>query len=257
MTDSNAVFDPRALAARLHGLHEAGRQAPTADFALPLDLRHAMDAQNFLVAEESIASNAWKVAVSPDGQAVTAPLHPYAEADSGARIRWAKGMKFEAEIAVRLGMDLPVRRDGDYSRADVADAVATVHLGAELLASAIVEGGKISFLLFLADRLGNSGYVLGPAVPKLLIDRASGTPLKVTLNGQPIYDAPAQHPAGDVLTWLVGYANDKLRPENSLKAGALITTGSLCGAIEVASPGEIEILLNGDARLHLSLTANN
>ncbi len=125
-----------------------------------------MDAQNFLAAEEAIASNAWKVTVSPDGQAVTAPLHPYAEASSGAQIPWVKGMKFEAEIAVRLGSDLPVRRDGGYSRAEVVDAVATVHLGAELLVSAIEESGKVSFLLFLADRLGNSGYVLGPAVPK-------------------------------------------------------------------------------------------
>ena len=255
MTDSNAAFDPRALAARLHDLHEAGKQVPTADFALPADLRHAMDAQNFLAAEESIASNAWKVAVSPDGQAVTAPLFPYAEAESGAKIAWAKGMKFEAEIAVRLGSDLPVRPDGSYSRAEVADAVATVYLGAELLVSAIEESGRISFLLFLADRLGNSGYVLGPAVPKTLIDTATGTPLKVTLNGQPIYDAPAQHPKGDVLTWLLGYANDKLRPENSLKAGALITTGTLCGAIELASPGEIDILLGGTAKLHLSLVA--
>jgi 2-keto-4-pentenoate hydratase len=255
MTDSNAAFDPRALAARLDGLHKAGSQAPTADFALPADLRHAMDAQNFLAAEEAIASNAWKVTASPDGQAVTAPLHPYAEADSGAQIPWAKGMKFEAEIAVRIGSDLPVRRNGDYSRAEVADAVATVHLGAELLVSAIEESGKISFLLFLADRLGNSGYVLGPTVPKSLIDTATGTPLKVTFNGQSIYDAPAQHPKGDVLTWLVDYANDKLRPENSLKAGALITTGTLCGAIELAAPGDIEILLNDTARLHLSLVA--
>ncbi|PKA42081.1 fumarylacetoacetate hydrolase family protein (plasmid) [Rhizobium sullae] len=254
MMDSNAVFDPRALAARLRSLHNAGKLAPTASFALPADLRHAMDAQNFLAAEEGITSNAWKVTASPDGQAVTAPLHPYAETDSGAQIPWAKGMKFEAEIAVRLGKDLAIR-ESNYSRAEVADAVATVHLGAELLASAIEESGRLSFFLFLADRLGNCGYVLGPTMPKALIDTATGTQLKVTFNGQPIYDAPAQHPKGDVLTWLVGYANDRFRPESSLKAGALITTGTLCGAIELASPGEIDILLGEASRLHLSLIA--
>lgn len=254
MTDSNAVFDPRALAARLCSLHNAGKQVPTADFALPTDLRHAMDAQNFLAAEQGITSNAWKVATSPDDQAVAAPLHPYIEALSGAEIPWAEGMKFEAEIAIRLGTDLPIR-DSGYSRAEVADAVATVHLGAELLVSAIQESGRASFLLFLADRLGNSGYVLGPPVPKTLIDTATGTPLKVTFNGQPVYDAPAHHPKGDVLTWLVGYANDRLRPESSLKAGALITTGTLCGAIELSSPGEIDILLGETSKLHLSLVA--
>ncbi|TCU28954.1 hypothetical protein EV130_102134 [Rhizobium azibense] len=158
MTDSNALFDPRALAARLFSLRNAGKQAKTADFALPTDLRHAMDAQNMLAAEQAITSSAWKVAASPDGQAVAAPLHPYIEADSGAEIIWSDGMKFEAEIAIRLGTDLPIR-DSGYSRAEVADAVATVHLGAELLVSAIQESGRACFLLFLADRLGNSGYI--------------------------------------------------------------------------------------------------
>ncbi|SEI08606.1 2-keto-4-pentenoate hydratase [Rhizobium tibeticum] len=248
-----APFDPRALAAKLHGLRRSQSQAPTAEFALPADLRHAMDAQNFLAADEAIASNAWKVTVSPDGQAVTAPLHPFVQAESGAQIPWQRGTKLEAEIAVRLGRDLPVRREGSYSRADIVDAIEAVHLGAELLASAIEESGKISFLLFLADRLGNSGYVLGPRVEKPAVDTASGTPLKVTFNGKPIYDAPAQHPKGDVLTWLLEYANDGMRPNTSLKAGALVTTGTLCGAIELVTPGDIEIVLGGSTCLRLAL----
>jgi 2-keto-4-pentenoate hydratase len=254
MADSAAApFDPRALAAKLHGLRRSRNQAPTAGFSLPADLRHAMDAQNFLAADEAIESNAWKVTVSPDGQAVTAPLHPYVQADSGAQIPWQRGTKFEAEIAVRLGRDLAIRREGSYSRADIVDAIDAVHLGAELLASAVEESGKISFLLFLADRLGNSGYVLGPRVPKSAVDTASGTPLKVTFNGQPLYDAPAQHPKGDVLTWLLDYANDGMRPNTSLKAGALVTTGTLCGAIELVTPGEIEIAFGGSAYLRLAL----
>lgn len=252
MTDSAAAaFDPRALASRLHSLRSAGEQAPTADFALPTDLRHAMDVQNFLAAAETISSNAWKVTVSPDGQAVTAPLSPYHEAVSGATIPFHAGMKFEAEIAVRLGKDLP-HRDTPYSRAEIIDAIDTAYLGAELLVSGIKESGALSFLLFLADRLGNSGYVLGPALPKAAIDTVGGTPLKVTLNGASIYDGPAGHPKGDVLTWLSAYANDKQRPDSSLKTGALITTGTLCGAIELSGPGLIEISLGSD-RLQLTV----
>jgi hypothetical protein len=40
-----------------------------------------------------------------------------------------------------------------------------------------------------------------------------------------------------VLTWLLAYANDKLRPHTSLRKGALITTGTLCGAIELKTRG--------------------
>ncbi|MGO6705369.1 fumarylacetoacetate hydrolase family protein [Rhizobium leguminosarum] len=247
------IFDPRTVAARLHSLRQAGQQQATDTFALPADLHQAMDAQNLLTAADGISSNAWKVTVSPQGQAVTAPLHPYAEAVSGADIPWYPGLKFETEIAVRLGSDLPVRAGIPYSRTEVVEAISAAYLGAELLVSAVRESGSVSFLLFVADRLGNSGYVLGPKLEKSVVDTVGGTPLKVTHAGHTIYDAPAQHPKGDVLTWLVDYANDGLRPETSLKAGALITTGTLSGAIELTEPGEIDILLC-DIRLSFSVS---
>ncbi|MBY5904606.1 2-keto-4-pentenoate hydratase [Rhizobium leguminosarum] len=246
------TFDPRTVATRLHGLRQAGRQEATDSFPLPGDFHQAMEAQNLLAATDGIASNAWKVTVSPQGQAVTAPLDPYAEAVSGADIPWYLGLKFETEIAVRLGKDLPVRTV-PYSRADVVEAISAVHLGAELLVSAVRESGSVSFLLFVADRLGNSGYVLGPKLEKSVVDTVGGTPLKVTHAGHRIYDGPAQHPKGDVLTWLVDYANDGLRPETSLKSGALITTGTLSGAIELTEPGAIDIEL-GNSRLSFSVS---
>lgn len=174
------TFDPRTVAATLHSLRQAGRQEATDTFPLPADLHQAMEAQKLLTAADSISSNAWKVTVSPQGQAVTAPLHPYAEAVSGADIPWYPGLKFETEIAVRLGSDLPVRTGVPYSRADVVKAISAVHLGAELLVSAVRESGSVSFLLFVADRLGNSGYVLGPKLEKSVVDTVGGTPLKVT-----------------------------------------------------------------------------
>ncbi|MBB3660329.1 2-keto-4-pentenoate hydratase [Rhizobium sp. BK650] len=245
----NESFDPRALAAKLYGLRQAAKQEPTSAFALPTDLHRAMDAQDFLKAEEGIASNAWKVTVSPEGQPVTAPLHPYAEAVSGATIVWHPGLKFETEIAVRFGRDLPYRKEAPYSRAEVLEAISTAYLGAELLISAVKESGAVSFLLFLADRLGNSGYVLGPSIEKSFIDTAASTPLKVTQGSKVIYDGLAKHPKSDVVTWLVDYANDPLRPEGSLKSGALVTTGTLSGAVELTEPGEIDIRFGDSARL--------
>ncbi len=250
MTDS---FDPQAVAAKLHGLRQAGKQEPTSAFPLPADLQQAMETQNALKAEEGVASNAWKVTVSPEGQPVTAPLHPYAETVSGATIAWYPGLKFETEIAVRFGRDLPYRKGAPYSRAEVLDAISTAYLGAELLVSAVKESGTVSFLLFLADRLGNSGYVLGPSISKSFIDTAASTPLTVTHGGRTIYDGLAKHPKGDVLSWLVDYANDPLRPESSLKSGALVTTGTLSGAVELAEPGEIDIRFGDGARLVFSV----
>lgn len=122
------TFDPRGLASSLHSLRRAARQEETSTFSLPADLHQAMEAQNFLAAADGISSNAWKVTVSPQAQAVTAPLHPYVEAVSGANIPWYPGLKFETEIAVRLGKDLPIRSGVPYNRAEVVEAISAVYL---------------------------------------------------------------------------------------------------------------------------------
>jgi 2-keto-4-pentenoate hydratase len=71
----------------------------------------------------------------------------------------------------------------------------------------------------------------------------------VSLDGAPIFEGEAHHPAGDVLAWLVGWANETQRAENSLAAGEIVTTGSLCGALDVAAPGRVDARLDGRWRL--------
>jgi 2-keto-4-pentenoate hydratase len=44
-----------------------------------------------------------------------------------------------------------------------------------------------------------------------------------------------------------------LRPEDSLKSGALVTTGTLSGAVELTEPGEIDIRFGDSARLTFSV----
>ncbi|MFB9949151.1 fumarylacetoacetate hydrolase family protein [Rhizobium puerariae] len=240
----SAPFDADTLAKTLFTLRKEGRVAPTASFALPGGLTQAMDAQNALARLEEAGGHAWKVAMTPDGQPVVAPLHPYEASSTPARLLFLPGMKFEVEIAVRLGRDLPPQATA-YTRSDVLDAISEAHIGCELLATAVQESGKLSFPLYLADRIGNRGYALGPAVPKALVDGIGGLPLKVTQEGETLYDGPARHPAGDTLDWLVAYANDGARPQGSLKAGAIITTGALSGAMPLAAPGRVDVLIDG------------
>lgn len=256
MSDPKSNLDTNGLAQELVRLRYEGRQVPTAQFLmLPTDLQIAMETQSSVSKLEGVSSDAWKVAISPDNDFVVAPLHPYFENASGSVVQWRKGMKLEAEIAVKLDRDLPIRSEGSYSRDEIAAAVSAVYLGAELIWTGVEEGGKISFPLFLADRLGNMGYVLGPLLPTAMLDSSIGMPLQVSLDGRSLYDAGAQHPTGDVLTWLLGYANDRSRPQTVLVAGSIITTGSLCGAIEIANSGNIEIKLGSEAALDFVLSA--
>lgn len=255
MNDSpSTVFDAQELADSLYSLRLARQSQATAEFSLPQNLATAMQAQQALASKEGVPGNARKVAMSPDRHAVVAPLHPYVETSRDAELPYLPGMKFEVEIAVRLGRSLPVE-SGPYSREEIYDAVSEAYLGAELLSSAIKEGGTLSFPLFVADRLGNRGYVLGPALPKNLIDTVGEAELLVTQGTNPIYEGPAKHPVDDVLAWLVAYANDSARPANSLEAGAIITTGALSGAMLLPGAGKVEVLLSKEYVLNVALMA--
>ncbi len=254
MTSILATPKISTLAQQLYSLRHDGSQVPTGKLlSLPVALEDAIDVQSQLSKLEGADLHAWKVAKSPGGDPVAAPLHPYLNDGPTSTLSWRRGMKIEVEIAVQLCQDLPVRTAKSYERAEIETAISNAYLGAELVWSGISEGGTISFPAFLADRLGNMGYVRGPALPLVVLQVGSTIPLKVRLNGQVTFDAAGQHPTRDPLTWLRDYANNQSRSATALRAGSIITTGSLCGAIEVPGPGDVSVQLGNDAAMHFAL----
>ncbi|WP_155257549.1 2-keto-4-pentenoate hydratase [Rhizobium leguminosarum] len=254
MTSMLATPDINGLAQQLYSLRHDGSQVPTGKLvSVPVALEDAIDVQSQLSKLEGADLHAWKVAKSPGGDPVAALLHPYLNNVPHPVLSWRRGMKIEVEIAVELCQDLPVRNAKAYERAEIETAISNAYLGAELVWSGISEGGAISFPAFLADRLGNMGYVRGPALPLVVLQVGSTIPLKLILNGQVTFDAAGQHPTKDPLTWLRDYANNRSRPAAALRAGSIITTGSLCGAIEVPGPGDVSVQLGNDAAMHFAL----
>lgn len=254
MTPMLARADIIALAHQLSSLRHDGSRVLTDQLvSVPLVYQDAMEVQSQLSKLEGVNASAWKVAKSSDGTPVAAPVHPYLDNPSDPIIAWRKGMKIEVEIAVKLRQDLPVRTDRAYDRDDVEAAISEAYLGAELVWSGISEGGSISFLAFLADRLGNMGYVRGPALPLAVLEPGSTFPLRLLLNNQVAFDAAGQHPTKDALTWLCDYANNPFRPAAALRAGSIVTTGSLCGAIEITDPGDVSINLGEQILLNFAV----
>ncbi|AUX80680.1 MULTISPECIES: hydratase [Sinorhizobium] len=236
------LFDAADLA---HRFATAKDRIAAAELPVPATIAEAIAVQvAFVAPEDGVAG--YKVARSPEGMSVAGRLSPIAaHADAEpATFRWRNGLRVEAEIGFRLAAGLPPREAG-YSRDAVIAAIGSIHLGVEVLDSRIEEGGKAPFLLFLADRLGNAGYAFGPELPREFLDGAEGRPLEVSLDGAPLFAGEAHHPASDVLAWLVGWANETERAEDTLSAGEIVTTGSLCGALDVAAPGRIDVRLDG------------
>lgn len=238
-------------ASRIAELRRSGERVATAAFGWEPTLRQANEIQHF----GQGSSTAWKVAKSPEGVTVVSRLIPLVA--EGTPLVWRPGTMLEIEIAVTLGQDMPIRPGQPYTRADVLEAVGSCHLGAELVRSVFQENGKVSFPLFVADGMGNVGYLVGPSFSKDDIERLQTSHLAIDLDGQSLFDAVGRHSNADCLGWLVEFANAADRSPDALLAGTLVTTGSLCGAIALTSAGTVTARLGPDLSLELVLDAAN
>ena len=106
----------------------------------------------------------WKVgSPSPDATQFTcAPIPAGAVFEGTVTIEGSDDV-VEAEIAVRLGRDLPPR-EAPYTLEEVRDAIASAHPALEVLQTRYVDSDAVDKMSGLADSLSNHSLVLGPAI---------------------------------------------------------------------------------------------
>jgi 2-keto-4-pentenoate hydratase len=142
----------------------------------------------------------------------------------------------EAEIAFCLGKDLP-RRSQPYSRAEVVDAIASVHPAIELLESGFFDVDKVDRLSMIGDLQINGGFVRGAAVPDWQTYDLAEESVAVTIDGKKVFQGTASNTAGtDLLRLIVWLANEGGYRTGGLQSGQWITTGSWSGKA-FAQPG--------------------
>ena len=95
----------------------------------------------------------------------------------------------EAEVAFRLGRDLPPLRAGArYEREAVCAAIVSAHAVIEVVASRFVDPDAVSKLELIADQLINSLLVVGPSCPNwqsLAVGRAAARSARAGPSGLP------------------------------------------------------------------------
>jgi 2-keto-4-pentenoate hydratase len=228
----------QSMADALVGAHLAGRGTLSSSLAAPVNHASAMQIQAWVQQRLARPVGGWKVAIGPQQLPVAAPLldiYP-----DSTDIALHDNCFVEVELAVRLRKDIPRRETGSYGRSDILDSVDGVFLGIEVIGGRFDDVAHVPFLSFLADNLGNKSYVIGASVPLSALDDINGLDCQVTLDTEPLHHAPASHPAGDPLIPLLAYANAQSDLLGGLKAGQLVTTGSLCGLLPVRAPGLLE-----------------
>ena len=204
-------------------------------------------AEAFAVQRETLSLNNWltggyKVAIRPDGSSVSAPMAHITHASESGTAGFERPAvdALEVEICFVLGKDLAVPGDTPYTRETLLDHVATISSGVEFLGHRLDGGSKSPALLFLADRLGNAGYVLGEELPAKMIEPGQAYPLSITINGDTVFTGPGKHPNDDPVAAFLLFANALTDP---VAKGRIITTGSLCGAIP--TPARAAIAISG------------
>lgn len=162
-----------------------------------------------------------------------------------AEAEFQNEIKVEIELALVLGQDLPPRAEA-YSRADVLDAIESVHIGVELVRTRYIGGAGSSLGLLLADCMSNIGYVVGPQLDRaLLAEGADLGQLHLENEGRVLFDGAAVHPDGDVLKSVVLCANQGLPMGGHLRQGHVVTTGTLSGAPVIENPSQFTTRLGG------------
>jgi 2-keto-4-pentenoate hydratase len=220
----------------------ARRQRRTLD-GLPPGLRPSSTEAAFAIQDEVMAllgerAGGWKVGLAPGAAPSCAPMFASLIHESPLEIPAADVplLGVEAEIAVRLGHDLPPRA-APYGRDDVLAAIDTVCPAIEIVDSRLREFLKSSPDDKLADNVGNGGFVYGAPIAAWRALDLSALRVRFELAGKQLVDKIGGCPSGDPIIAVVWLANHLTGRCGGLKAGQIVTTGS-CIGMPFAKPGD-------------------
>jgi 2-keto-4-pentenoate hydratase len=236
------------LANLLTQLRRDGRQQSGLDELLvPPDTIAAYDIAAMVARELGWSVGGWKIAAMKKEmqQALRTDAPIYGRVykqfirESPVTLLWATLLRplAEIEFAVRLAADLPPR-ERLYSQDDVAEAVASIHPGLEIAECRFVHDKAFPPLpAILADGSGSGSIIVGSAISDWRERDIANQDVVLRVNGverrRGTAAAAIDHPLVP-LTWL---ANELSRTGIGMKAGEVISTGTLTGMV-LAKAGE-------------------
>lgn len=232
----------RALARLLAALRREGRQQSGLDPALvPPDKDAAYRIARAVAEELGWQVGGWKIAaVKPRMQAALRTDSPiYGRVftqfigSSPMRVLHASQCSPipEPEYVACLGADLPPRRE-PYSVDEVRAAVASLHPGIELAECRFVHDARFPPLAaILADGAGCGSLCHGPPIADWRDGRIADQEVALLRNGEVVRRGSAREALDDPMSPLTWLANELSRTGVGLRAGEMISTGTLTGML--------------------------
>lgn len=223
MTTEAELIDNLAAASRA-GVHTVD----AAPYAL-LDRAAAYRVQVGVLKATGASVGLLKTGIHPDGVGIVAPIPASGVGRApDFRLPVANVTGLEVEIGLVLARDVS-------SAADVPSAIDHFFAGVEICGSRYIDRSKAGPMGGLADSVSALGYAIGS---RRTGDQFEGLSITLEFAGKPIYSAPAKHGFGTVLASLLAYA-DNQHPAYPLRAGTVITTGSMCGLVPTSGTGHV------------------
>ncbi len=196
----------------------------------PRDMDDAYAIQNQVLARLGPIA-AWKVgAGSHDAAPACAAIARTTLFKTGSRLPAAMFhlVGLEAEIAYRFVTDLPAK-DTAYALEDVLAAIGSVHPAIEVSDTRYVRWGSQDRLSHVADQLNHGALIIGPGLDDWRRIDPNVQRTTLTIDDEIAADVVGGNPAGDPLRLLHWLANEGATAFGGLRAGTVVTTGSVTG----------------------------
>jgi 2-keto-4-pentenoate hydratase len=201
------------------------------------------------------SASGWKTGFGPDRTPIAGPIFACDMRENGGTYRLVpdEQVLVEVELAIRLARDLPAGRACSID--DVLAATAEMLVGIELIGTRFADPDAAPFEARLADNLNNGAYVTGEGTSDFAGLARAGLRMRLWIDGALAGDHPGVHPDGDPLTGVAAWASSQADRLGGLKAGQVLTTGSLNKPAPISRAARIEAELEGLGRVRLQIVS--
>lgn len=160
----------------------------------------------------------------------------------------------EAELALRVGRDLPARR-APYTADEAQAAFESLHPAIEIVDSRFADREAMDDLSVVADNQSNGAFVYGGGVREWRGRDLARQRVRLTIDGEVAVEHEGGNTAGDPLRGVVWLVNHLSARGEGLAAGQVVTTGSTTGLIWVSPGAVVEAEFPGVGRVRVVLAA--
>jgi 2-keto-4-pentenoate hydratase len=191
----------------------------------------------------------WKVAQTPDGEVISAPILDDAVSQSGSQVPLETQMShgFECELAFKVKHRLPVVPRTEYVIDDVLPALGEALAAFELLSCRTEQGFQSPRPLLVADNLGSGGVVLGASRADWHGLDLAQIGISLSIAGEAIVEKRGGNPIGNPLQAIVLLANHLARRGLCWDPDQIIMTGAFAGVHHAKAGQYVEAHFEGFA----------